>query len=146
MNVALKSTAETTNQAASLIAHFAATHHFGPRQRHEIELAVREAVANAVVHGNRREAGKRVFLAAEMQAGQLVISIRDEGDGFDPASVPNPLDAECLLRESGRGLFLVRAYMDEVIWRPAPEGGTEITLTKYSARRIRDSAALRRKA
>jgi serine/threonine-protein kinase RsbW len=129
--MALESTKETISRAAALVVHFAEKQNYGKQQCHEIELAVREAVANAVLHGNRCDSSKKVFLSAEMYPSGLVVHVRDEGRGFDPRCVPDPLIPGNLLQESGRGLFLVKAYMDEVIWRPACVGGTEITLIKY---------------
>ncbi len=135
LRAALQSTMCCANEAATLVIRFARRHHFRKQQCHEIELAVREAVANAVLHGNGCDPGKKVFLTAAVRPAGLVICVRDEGKGFDPAAVPDPLVSGNLMQESGRGLFLVKAYMDKVIWRPAPQGGMEIWLTKYSARR-----------
>jgi serine/threonine-protein kinase RsbW len=135
LQVVLESSMPSINEAASLVIRFAKKYRYGKQQCHEIELAVREAVANAVLHGNRCDAGKKVFLTAAMQPSGLVVCVRDEGKGFDPESVRDPLVPGNLMQESGRGLFLVRAYMDEVIWRRAAEGGMEIWLTKYPAKR-----------
>ena len=138
--IALESKMESTSRAAAMVVRFAKQQHYGKCQCHEIELAVREAVANAVLHGNRCDSSKKVFLSAEMSPPGLMICIRDEGKGFDPNAVPNPLVPGNLLQESGRGLFLVKAYMDKVIWRPARAGGTEIILIKYPLKRSRKEA------
>lgn len=135
LHAALQSDMCCANEAAAILIRFARKHHFRKRQCHEIELAVREAVANAVLHGNGCDPAKKVFLTAAVRPAGLVICVRDEGKGFDPESVPDPLGSGNLMQESGRGLFLVKAYMDKVIWKPAPQGGMEIWLTKYSARR-----------
>ena len=137
LGVALDSKMESATRAATLVVEFAAKQRYTQQQCHEIDLAVREAVANAVLHGNRCDNSKKVFLSAEMHPSGLVITIRDEGKGFDPRSVPDPLIPGNLMQESGRGLFLVKAYMDEAVWRPAGAGGTEITLTKYPMRKTR---------
>jgi serine/threonine-protein kinase RsbW len=135
--IALESKMESTSRAAALVVQFAKKQNYGRHQCHEIELAVRETVANAVLHGNRCDSSKKVFLSAEMSPSGLMVCIRDEGKGFDPNAVPDPLVPGNLLQESGRGLFLVKAYMDEVIWRPACAGGMEITLTKYPSKTSR---------
>ena len=104
MKLSLDSKVESADLAQSLIVQFAERANYGKRQCEEIGMAVREAVVNAALHGNHCDVNKRVFLTAEMQAPGLVISVRDEGEGFDAESVPDPLAAENILRESGRGL------------------------------------------
>jgi serine/threonine-protein kinase RsbW len=101
-----------------------------------IGLAVREIFTNAVVHGNRYSASKKVFLEVCRAASQMTIVVSDEGNGFDPERVPDPLTPEGLWRTSGRGLLLARKLVDELHIRPADRGGTRITLVKY----IRSSA------
>lgn len=92
----------------------------------DVEIAVREAMANAIWHGNSRHAGRRVFFRCYggPQAG-IVIAVRDEGEGFDPQAVPDPRAADRMHLESGRGLFLMRALMDIVSFR---RGGREVVL------------------
>ncbi len=135
VNLVLESAADSTDTAARTVVQLAKSLHYTEEQCHDIELAVREVVANAILHGNRGDRSKRIFLAAASEPSGLVIRVRDEGQGFDPASVPDPRQAEGLVQESGRGLFLIKASMDEVVWRSTPDGGTEVTLTKYPARR-----------
>jgi serine/threonine-protein kinase RsbW len=77
-------------------------------------LAVREAVANGVLHGNRLQADRRVEVAMELFEDEVEITVTDEGQGFDPKAVPDPLAAENLLKPSGRGIFLMRTLMDHV--------------------------------
>lgn len=99
-----------------------------------VGVAVRECVINAIKHGNRSDAGKRVFVdfatMARDQRRELTIRVRDEGEGFDPAAIANPLDPENVLKGSGRGLLLVRGFMDDVRLQLAPEGGMEVRMTK----------------
>jgi serine/threonine-protein kinase RsbW len=135
VNLILESAPESTNLAALSVVQLAKSLRYNEEQCHDIELAVREVVANAVLHGNRRDRGKRIFLTAASEPSGLVIRVRDEGQGFDPASVPDPRQAEGLEQESGRGLLLIRASMDEVVWRRTPDGAMEVTLTKYPAGR-----------
>ena len=98
--------------------------------RHWILMAVREAVANAIKHGNQQDLSKHVHLEMELDGDTLVISIRDEGEGFDPAAVEDPLAPENRLKTSGRGIFYMRTFMDDVRFRQHADGGMEIVLKK----------------
>jgi serine/threonine-protein kinase RsbW len=100
---------------------------------HWVSVAIRESVINAIKHGNRNDASKRVFVEFGTSMGEvpeLSIRVRDQGEGFDPEQVANPLDPENLLKSSGRGIFLIRNFMDDVQLRRAPEGGMEISMLK----------------
>jgi len=98
--------------------------------RHWILMAVREAVANAIKHGNRQDLAKHVHLEMDVVADTLVIAIRDEGGGFDPAAVEDPLAPENRLKTSGRGIFYMKTFMDDVRFRRHANGGMEIVLKK----------------
>ena len=95
-----------------------------------VDMAVREAVTNAMVHGNREDETKSVEVIFNCLANALEIEVRDQGEGFDPASVPDPTDPANILKTSGRGIFLIRNFMDEVEWIARPEGGTTIRMVK----------------
>jgi len=100
---------------------------------HWVSVAVRESVINAIKHGNRNDASKHVFVDLEARSNgqpELFIRVRDEGEGFDPEHVADPLAPENLLKASGRGIFLIRSFMDSLELRRAPEGGMEIRMTK----------------
>jgi len=101
---------------------------------HWVSVAIRESVINAIKHGNKRDVSKHVFVEFETGGGDappaLSIRVRDEGEGFDPETVANPLDPENLLKSSGRGIFLIRNFMDDVRLQRAPEGGMEIRMIK----------------
>jgi serine/threonine-protein kinase RsbW len=100
---------------------------------HWVSVAIRESVINAIKHGNRYDATKHVFVEFETTTSgvaELSIRVRDQGEGFDPASVADPLAPENLLKSSGRGIFLIRNFMDDVQLRRAPEGGMEIQMIK----------------
>jgi serine/threonine-protein kinase RsbW len=101
---------------------------------HWVGVAVRESVINAIKHGNANDRAKRVhveFMSLEPDSPPgLAVRVRDEGNGFDPAGVPDPLAPDNLLKSSGRGIFLIRSFMDEVALRPAPEGGMEVIMVK----------------
>jgi serine/threonine-protein kinase RsbW len=98
-----------------------------------VGVAVRESVINAIKHGNRNDASKHVHVDFETSANgvpQISIRVRDEGEGFDPSEIADPLAPENLLKASGRGIFLIRNFMDHVLVQRAPEGGMEIRMTK----------------
>jgi len=96
--------------------------------RTDLEIAVREALANAIHHGNCCRRGTRVFVRcyAAPERGSWIL-VRDEGPGFDPEGVPDPRSEERLELDHGRGLFLMRALMDRVLYR---KGGCEVALYK----------------
>ena len=83
-------------------------------QMHKLMVALTEAVNNAIVHGNHSHPEKRVFIRCEVLPGWLLFLVEDEGRGFRPEHIRNPLDPENLLRENGRGIFLMRTLMDKV--------------------------------
>jgi serine/threonine-protein kinase RsbW len=101
---------------------------------HWVGMAIRECVINAIKHGNQSDTAKHVFVdfatVARGQGCELTIRVRDEGEGFDPETIANPLDPENVLKGSGRGIFLVRSFMDDVRVQRAPEGGMEVRMTK----------------
>jgi serine/threonine-protein kinase RsbW len=102
----------------------------GEGERHWIGLGVREAVANAIKHGNGGDASKQVEVEVRVDGTEVEVAIRDEGRGFDPAGVADPLAPENLLRPGGRGIFYMRSLMDEVDYRFGAKGGTEVVLRK----------------
>ncbi|MGH9339456.1 MAG: ATP-binding protein [Acidobacteriota bacterium] len=97
---------------------------------HWIGMSVRELVANAIQHGNQLDEKKMVGIRFELLSDRLVIAVRDEGHGFDDAVLPDPLSPENLLKSSGRGIFYVRSFMDEVNFHQLPEGGMEVRMGK----------------
>ncbi len=100
---------------------------------HWVSVAIRESVINAIKHGNKNDETKRVFVefeTATTDVPELAIRVRDQGQGFDPEAVANPLDPENMLKSSGRGIFLIRNFMDDVRLQRAPEGGMEIRMLK----------------
>jgi serine/threonine-protein kinase RsbW len=101
---------------------------------HWVGVAIRESVINAIKHGNRNDAAKHVFIefetATRADVPELLIRVRDQGEGFDPETIANPLEPENLLKSSGRGIFLIRNFMDDVQLQRAPEGGMEIRMVK----------------
>jgi len=107
---------------------------FGEDDLHQIGMAVRESMVNAVVHGNRYNARKKVHVSVTKATDRLTVVIADEGEGFDPNQLPDPLAEENLLRQSGRGLLLIRAFVDEFQVRRGQPTGTEVRMVKYLAK------------
>ncbi len=103
---------------------------------HWVGLALRESVVNAMRHGNGSDRRKRVYVElatlAETTPG-VWIRVRDEGPGFDPSALPDPLAPENLLKASGRGIFLIRSFMDELTMQRAAEGGMEMVMVKRAS-------------
>jgi serine/threonine-protein kinase RsbW len=97
---------------------------------HWIGMSVRETVTNAIQHGNKLDLNKKVDIHFEIAPDQISISVRDQGKGFLADSVPNPLDTDNLLKPSGRGIFYVRTFMDEVEFRSLSQGGMEVHMVK----------------
>ena len=128
------STLESVDLAEAEILKTAGEAGFDEDEQHRIGMAVRECMVNAVVHGNRYNRNKKVHVAASVDKSEsgtsLVIRITDQGEGFEIKEVPDPLHDTNLLRHSGRGLFLMGAFMDDMKVRKVPPSGTEVTLVK----------------
>lgn len=116
--------------ASVLVGEFARTAGWAEASVRDIQAASHEAVANAIVHGNQQDETRRVTLELAVHPGELRIRVRDEGSGFDASAVPYPLAPENLYRPSGRGIFLMRALMDEVVFENPASGGAEVTMLK----------------
>jgi serine/threonine-protein kinase RsbW len=101
-------------------------------QQFHIGMAVREAAVNAVLHGNEYDPSKRIQVSLENTGTELRFVIADQGKGVDPETLPDPLAPENLMRGTGRGIFLIRSFMDEVHFRQL-HPGTELTLVKRLA-------------
>jgi serine/threonine-protein kinase RsbW len=95
--------------------------------------ALREAVANAVRHGNQQDPGRVVKIAYEIVNSTVTIRVEDQGRGFDPDDIPDPTDPENLLRPSGRGIFYMRQFMNRVDFDSTPAGGTAVVMVKELA-------------
>jgi serine/threonine-protein kinase RsbW len=126
----LDSTLETVDSAEEKATNIATELGFGEDEVMQISMAVREGTVNAVLHGNAYDPHKKVMLAFERKSEELVITIRDQGKGLDLSKIPNPLAPENLLKTSGRGIFLMRSFMDVVEIRPS-KTGTELKLIKH---------------
>jgi serine/threonine-protein kinase RsbW len=126
----LPSRIEAIKDAASAAAEFVKRSGLGDDAAYGVDMAVREAVTNAVLHGNRQDETKMVDVSFRSLPGAIEITVRDRGEGFDPESVPDPTDPRNLLKASGRGLLFMRTFMDEVELSRHPEGGTLVRMTK----------------
>ena len=114
--------------------------------RHWVNVAVRESVINAIKHGNANDERKRVHVEfTPLTNGNppdgLQIRVRDEGPGFDPSTLPDPLAPENLLKASGRGIFLIRSFMDELVLQRAEEGGMEVVMVKRTSNAVKTPGA-----
>lgn len=125
----MDSTLESVDRAEQIAQRWAAELAFDEEERDKITMAVREAVVNAVYHGNGYDKGKQVTVHFEASSAHLTVRVADQGTGFDRRKIPDPLAPENLLSDHGRGIFLIRAFMDEVQFRDL-HPGTEIILIK----------------
>jgi serine/threonine-protein kinase RsbW len=129
LEVQIAATVEAIGEVIDRVMHIVRQMKCSEGKEFEIELALREALANAVVHGAKLNPDKQVQLcvACDEQRGMLIV-VRDPGEGFDPAQVPSPILGENVFSEHGRGIYLINTLMDEVSYE---RGGTEIHMRKY---------------
>ncbi|WP_263414276.1 ATP-binding protein [Terriglobus aquaticus] len=126
----LASSLEGVDAVEQLARSFALLAGFDEHVVSDIALATREATVNAIIHGNQQHPGKAISAELDLTAEELVIRITDQGEGFQPEEVPDPLHEDNLLRSSGRGVFLMRQTMDDVHFSKHNTGST-ITLRKH---------------
>ena len=126
----LPSHIEAVGDAATAVTDFVQSCGIGEEAAFAIVMAVREAVTNAMVHGNQEDETMSVEVIFNCLGNALEIEVRDQGEGFDPTGVPDPTDPANILKTSGRGIFLMRSFMDEVEWFARPEGGTTVRMVK----------------
>lgn len=103
---------------------------FGEEEAHWIGLSVRESVINAIKHGNKLDISKQVDVKFLISDTEIIIFVRDRGEGFDPSCIPNPLEPSNLIKPNGRGIFYMRTFMDEVVFSNHPQGGTVVKMLK----------------
>jgi serine/threonine-protein kinase RsbW len=130
MSFSLSSTMESVSEVESVADKMAEEAGLDEDERFKLTMAVREAAVNAVLHGNDYDPDKQISVSFENTGESLVISIADQGKGLDPENLPDPLAPENLLRGTGRGIFLIKSFMDEVHFRQL-QPGTEVTLVKH---------------
>jgi serine/threonine-protein kinase RsbW len=114
----------------TVLSHLAALVGFDEDATHYLSVALRESVVNAIKHGNRLDAEKRVRLLFTLSPKTLEVEVRDEGKGFDPGVVADPLAPENLLKADGRGIFFMRSFMDDVSYSFPSGGGTVVRMRK----------------
>ena len=126
----LNSTMESVNEVEALAEKMAEEAGLDEDSRFHVTMAVREAAVNAVMHGNEYDPARQITASFENTGKDLVFIIGDQGKGLDPDTLPDPLAQENLLRGTGRGIFIIRSFMDEVHFRQL-HPGTELTLVKH---------------
>lgn len=130
VEVTLETLLDSVSLAEEICLRLADAAGFDQGDSHKIAMSVREGVINAIQYGNCGQREKKVFLTAELAPDKLVICLLDQGCGFDLADVPDPLAEENLLKTSGRGIFLMRSFMDEFAVRRGRQGGAEVVMAK----------------
>jgi serine/threonine-protein kinase RsbW len=130
LEITLETQVESVNLAEEMCLRVAEAAGFGEDDCYRIGMSVREGVINAFHYGNQERPEKKIHLAVDITAEKLIIHVLDEGQGFRLADVPDPLAEENLLSTSGRGIFLMRAFMDEFDVVPGRTGGAEIVMSK----------------
>lgn len=121
---------ETVGEAAAAVSDFMNRLGIAEDVAFGVDMAVREAVTNAVVHGNKLDDAKVVELKLRNTPAVLEITVQDQGTGFNPNDVPDPTKDENILKTSGRGIFFMRNFMDEVDWVADPKDGTRVRMIK----------------
>ncbi len=110
------------------VNYFCKDVHLPDEKLTNVLLAVTEATTNAIIHANKCDINKKVTIDASVENSKLIIKIKDEGEGFDPGNIPDPTEPENLLKDSGRGIYLMRVYMDDLQYNRTPSG-MEFVLT-----------------
>ncbi len=131
--VTLETRLESVDLAEEIASRVAAAAGFDEEDRHKISMAVRESVINAIQHGNRLDREKKVQLGFVVEPRQVIITVVDQGNGFDVNSIPDPRLESNLLKSAGRGIFLIRTFMDEFQVECQAGGGTRITMVKRTS-------------
>lgn len=130
LEVTLETQVESVNLAEEMCLRVAEAAGFGEDDCYRIGMSVREGVINAFHYGNQERPEKKIYLAVDLTTEKMIIHVLDEGKGFSLADVPDPLAEENLLSTSGRGIFLMRAFMDEFNVVTGRNGGAEIVMAK----------------
>ncbi|HUP38613.1 MAG TPA: ATP-binding protein [Vicinamibacterales bacterium] len=135
VHLEIHSTIDALDLVQAVTEHIARRLGFDDEALHWTAMAVRESVVNAITHGNASDPAKLVFIdysvSYEPDPPDFIVAVRDQGHGFDPQTIKDPLTPENMLNTSGRGIFLIRQFMDDVSMRRAPQGGMEVRMTKH---------------
>ena len=132
LDTSLESNLESVNKAEALCVEAGAKIGLDEDACMDLGLAVREAMVNAVAHGNNYDAAKQVRFILDSRSDSVRITIIDQGNGFDLNRVPDPTQGDNLLRGGGRGLLLIQTFVDEFTVKKATAGGAEVILVKYA--------------
>ena len=130
VSIDIASRLEMMETVQTVLGHVTTLLGFDEDAAHYMSVAVRESVVNAIKHGNRQDAKKRVKVSFVILPGVLEVAVQDEGPGFDPGRIPDPVADENLLKTDGRGIFFMRSFMDKVEYSFPPKGGTLVRLVK----------------
>ncbi len=135
VHLEIHSTIDALDLIQVVTEHIARQLGFDEETMHWTTMAVRESVVNAIVHGNGSDPAKIVFIdysvTPQSDPADFIVTVRDQGPGFDPEAIKDCLTPENMLSTSGRGVFLIRQFMDDVSMRRAPQGGMEVRMTKH---------------
>lgn len=131
LEVVLDTQVESVNLAEEMCLRIAEAAGFDEEMCYRIGMSVREGVINAFHYGNQEKPDKKIHLALDITPEKLIIHVMDEGKGFKLSDVPDPLAEENILSTSGRGIFLMRAFMDEFDVVSGKTGGAEIVMSKW---------------
>ncbi len=129
LTLTIQSSLKEIEKVEKLAEKAGAQMRFSEEEQDSLAIAVTEAVNNAILHGNQQDKSKRVHIRFLLEPSTLTVFVRDEGPGFDPGTVSDPLAPENLLKESGRGIFILSTLMDDVRYNFNGDG-TEIILVK----------------
>jgi serine/threonine-protein kinase RsbW len=136
LEVTLDTQLESVDLAENIVMRVAEAAGFGEDDIHKLGMAVREGVINAYNYGNAQDPQKKIHLVVEFEPEKMIVHIVDEGRGFELSEVADPLAEENLLRTSGRGIFLMRAFMDDLAVRRGPSGGADLVMSKKLPHRM----------
>jgi serine/threonine-protein kinase RsbW len=117
----------------TVLGHVSGLLGFDEDEAHYVNVAVRESLVNAIRHGNAMDESKRVSVEFVMHPDRLEVRVQDQGAGFDPDSLADPTAAENILKSTGRGIFFMRSFMDDVRYSFPSQGGTLVTMVKKHA-------------
>jgi serine/threonine-protein kinase RsbW len=130
VTIDIASRLEMLETVQTILGHVTSLVGFDEDAAHYMSVAVRESVVNAIKHGNRENEKKRVRVSFVIHPKALEVAVLDEGPGFDPGRIPDPVADENLLKTDGRGIFFMRSFMDEVEYSFPAKGGTLVRLVK----------------
>jgi serine/threonine-protein kinase RsbW len=133
VTIDIASRLEMLETVQTVLGHVTSLVGFDEDAAHYMSVAVRESVVNAIKHGNQHDENKRVSVVFTIHPAALEVKVQDQGGGFDPEAVPNPIAEENLLKAYGRGIFFMRSFMDEVTYSFPARGGTVVRMLKKKA-------------